>query len=72
MDIRENNLRKIESGAFSNCPEMEVLILESNKLSAIDYKLFSGLEKLNILNLRNNLIVKIENFFLEDCSFIEE
>jgi Leucine-rich repeat (LRR) protein len=60
LDLDNNELEEIDSGAFENLTSLEKLYLFNNKLKSIGANTFKAIEKLESLELhRNELISSI-------------
>lgn len=71
IEISDCNVRNIENGTFDNLSELEELVLEWNRLAAIDVNLLRGLHSLRILDLSRNEIERIENGTFINLSKLE-
>jgi Leucine-rich repeat (LRR) protein len=56
VDLSWNHLVSIPNRAFSNQRRLVQLRINSNKISKISERTFSGLGKLQVLNLEENLL----------------
>jgi hypothetical protein len=60
LDLRSNQISRIESGAFSGLTNLTELVLNGNRLSSIELGAFSGLANLTTLALNHNQLSNIE------------
>jgi len=61
IDLRNNQIVKIEKGAFEGALALTDMFLNENRLEQLQPDIFLGLDNLKILLLRNNIISTIHN-----------
>ncbi len=60
MDLKQNGIKTIESGAFNNLPALTELILDMNQINTIETGTFNNLPELETICLEVNLISKLK------------
>ncbi|CAF0874184.1 unnamed protein product [Brachionus calyciflorus] len=67
--LNENNLKLIDKDAFSNLKNLEIIYIINNGASIqIDPSAFEGLDKLEVLDLKNSEIFSIDHLNLRDLT----
>ncbi|KAG1665085.1 Protein slit [Nymphon striatum] len=56
LDLKNNEISKIEDGAFSGASKLEELFLTGNKLTEVNSNMFIGLKNIKTLSLYDNQI----------------
>ncbi|XP_072025773.1 uncharacterized protein [Amphiura filiformis] len=71
LHLEANHIYKLQPGGFTNMPNLLQLGLWSNGISNIPSGVFSGLNKLSVLDKRNNTITSLQPGSFADLSNLE-
>lgn len=66
FDMSHGFLNALNASVFSSLPDLNTLLLRSNQINKIQKGAFSGLSKLQVLDLSNNLLGELYTEALED------
>lgn len=60
LDLSNNEIRVVETGAFVGLTSLEEINLSGNKMAEVRHGIFANMTELKMLNLKKNLIGEIE------------
>ncbi|KAM9313240.1 leucine-rich repeat-containing protein 17 [Gastrophryne carolinensis] len=71
LDLSSNKINRLQSKAFAEVSNLEILNLSNNGIEFIDPAAFSGLMNLNELDLSGNKLINFQYGVLEDLYFLK-
>uniref|UniRef100_A0A1I8ECL6 Leucine Rich Repeat family protein n=1 Tax=Wuchereria bancrofti TaxID=6293 RepID=A0A1I8ECL6_WUCBA len=72
IHLRHNKISRVETLAFSSNRKLQLISLQSNKITAMSRNSFDSLDELVVLNLANNVIKKIERVMLDGMRNLQQ
>ena len=56
LQMRRNNLTSLTSGAFKECPDVNIVVLDENRIESVDGDAVSGLRRLQQVNIELTMV----------------